>query len=316
MPVNVIRPLVAPSESVKQYQNPLWSKDFPDPFVIAWQGQFYAYATETSGFRFQALESPDMVNWTHKGTVFEVPWSGVHYWAPEVWRHDGQFWFTYSALNPKTNKHDIGVAVSRNPLGPFVHQSVLVVGEKNRVGVIDATIYSEGKDAFLIYSEEDPRRIVLQKLTSDWKAIEGDPIELMRPDRDWERGVTEAPTLIKRRGKYHMLYSGGWYQSNKADACYCVAHAVASKLTGPYVKTARPILEGNGVEVFGPGHQSYLKLPSGEEWVFYHAWDDQNEPRYGSNPSGRTLRMDRLVWDGDIPRRIIPTTTPQPAPRL
>ena len=298
------------------YTNPIWGKDFPDPFVMAWRGKFYAYATETSGFRFQAMESSDLVNWTHKGTVFEVPWSGVHYWAPEVWRHNGQFFFTYSALNPKTNKHDIGIAASPNALGAFVHQSVLVVGGANKVGVIDATIYIEGNSAYLIYSEEEPRRIVLVKLAPDWKTIEGEPVELIRPDRDWERGVTEAPTMIKRAGKYHLIYSGGWFQSNKADACYCVAHAMATKLTGPYTKTPKSILTGDGRKTFGPGHQSYLKLRSGEEWLFYHAWDDQNEPRYGSNPVGRTLRMDKLLWDGDTPRIAGPTTTPQPAPKI
>jgi beta-xylosidase len=185
---------------VALYTNPVWGKDFPDPFILPWRGRFYAYATETPPYRFQVMESSDLVNWTHRGTAFVPPWSGEHFWAPEVHPSKGQLHFLYSARNPQTGKHDIGIAVSRNPLGP-------------------------------------------------------------------------------------------------------------------YTKTGQ-ILTGDGKNVYGPGHQAYLKLHSGEEWLFYHAWDDQNEPRYGSNPLGRTLRLDKLVWEKDRPRILGPTVTPQPAPHL
>ena len=116
-------------------------------------------------------------------------------------------------------------------------------------------------------------------------------------------------------GKWHLIYSEGWFQSGKNDSAYLVAHAVAPRLTGPWEKTGALLTGGVGKKVFGPGHQCYVKTRRGEEWLLYHAWDDQAEPRYGSNPLGRTLRLDRLVWDGDRPRVLGPTTTPQPAPR-
>jgi beta-xylosidase len=81
------------------YQNPVYGKDFPDPFVIEHWGKFYAYAT---GFR--CLESDDLVHWTEKGKVLTVPWSKGHYWAPEVVERDGEFCMTYSAKNPETGK--------------------------------------------------------------------------------------------------------------------------------------------------------------------------------------------------------------------
>jgi beta-xylosidase len=300
---------------MQTYTNPVWPKDFPDPQVIAWKGKFFAYATETRGFRFQVLESPDLVNWTHRGTAFTVPWSDAHYWAPEVFIYRGKFYMTYSALHPETKKHDIGIAVADQPVGPFEHKAVLVRGGDNRVGVIDATLFFEGKSAYIIYSEEDPRRIVLRKMTPDLLATEGDAVELLRPTEAWERGCTEAPTMVKRGRKYHLIYSGGWYQSAKGESSYCVAHAVADSVRGPYTKTGQ-ILKGDGEKVFGPGHQCVIKLKSGEEWMLYHAWDDQNEPRYGSNPLGRTLRLDRLTWEKDTPRVTGPTLTPQPAPRV
>lgn len=299
----------------KTYMNPVWAKDFPDPHVISWRGKFYAYATETRGYRFQVLESPDLVNWTHKGTAFTVPWGREHYWAPEVAEYKGTLYMTYSARNPETNKHDIGIATSKNPIGPFEHKAILVRAGDVRVGVIDATLFFDGKQNYIIYSEEEPRRIVMRKMSADLMAAEGEPIELMRPTEKWEHNVTEAPTMIKRGRKYHLIYSGGWYESKKGESSYCVAHAVASSIAGPYTKTGQ-ILQGDGQKVFGPGHQCVIKLKSGEEWMLYHAWDDQNEPRYGSNPLGRTLRLDRMTWEKDVPHVTGPTLTPQPAPRV
>jgi beta-xylosidase len=298
------------------YTNPVYARDFPDPHVLFYEGKFYAYATQRDDHGFQVMESPDLVRWTHRGAAYKPPWSSRHYWAPEVIRYRGRFWMTYSATNPATGKHDIGIAEAKEPLGPFQHRAILVRGDHNRVGVIDATIHMERDTTpYLVYTEEDPRRILLCRLRPDLLAVEGETTELVRPDRDWERGVTEAPTLIRRGGVYHLFFSVGWFQSNREDACYAVCHATARTLRGPYVKAPAPLLRGVPDQVYGPGHQSLVFLPGGETWLLYHAWDNRNEPRYGSNPAGRTLRLDRLQWRGDQPFVNGPSITPRTAPR-
>jgi beta-xylosidase len=297
----------------KTYTNPVWNADFPDPHVIAWKGRYFAYATETAkhGSGFQVMESVDLVRWTHRGTCFTPPWSREHLWAPEVIHRKNRLWLTYSALDPRTKKHAIGIAVSDTPTGPFVHQAILVTGESDKVGVIDTTIQIE-KDgtAWLLYSAEEPRRIVMQKLTDDFTRCLGEPIELIRPTEPWERGVTEAPTIVVRDGKYHLFYSSGWFESTKKEASYCVAHAVSGALAGPYKKTGA-ILASLPGRIWGPGHQCVLRVGK-TDWLFYHGWSDENEPRYGSNPSGRTLRVDKLLWRDGIPQPLAPSTTPTP----
>lgn len=299
------------------YVNPVWAKDFPDPHAIAWRGRFYAFATETAavGRGFQALESRDLVRWEPRGMVFTPPWSGEHYWAPEVTARRGVFHLTYSALNPRTRRHDIGIATASAPLGPYTDRAILVRGDDNKVGVIDATICTDRGVSWLVYSEEEPRRIVARRLSADWLSTVGETVEIVRPDREWERGVTEAPTLVRRGGKLHLLYSGGWFESRKGDSSYCVAHASAPGMAGPWEKTG-PILRGDGEKVFGPGHQTLVSLRSGEDWLLYHAWDDQKEPRYGSNPLGRTLRLDRLTWKDGRPGVDGPSLGERPAPRV
>lgn len=284
--------------------------------MLYFRGKFYAYATHSSGYDFQVMESTDLVHWTHKGSAFRPPWSGEHLWAPEVIQYRGLLYMTYSARNPQTGKHDIGIATGSNPLGPFQHRAVLVRGDDNRVGVIDATIFFERDGTpYLIYSEEDPRAIVLRRMSSDLLKVSAEKSVLLHPDRDWEKGVTEAPTMLYRGGTYYLFYSGGWFQSYKRDACYAVAYATSRSLKGPYVKAER-ILQTAPGKVYSPGHQCIVSLPSGEMWMLYHAWDAQNEPLYGSNPLGRTLRLDRMRWKGGKPTVDGPSTEPMPAPKI
>jgi beta-xylosidase len=298
-----------------EYQNPIWNQDFPDPFVLAWDGKFYAYATETRVTGFQVMESRDLVKWEHKGVALKVPWSKKHYWAPEVVHYRGKFYMTYSAENPANKKHDIGIAIASNPLGPFEHAAKLVEAESGQRGVIDATIFFEADGSpYIIYSEEDPRSIILRPMAPDLLSVREERLELIRPDRLWERGVVEAPTMLYRNGLYHLFYSAGPFQGSKTGGSYCVSHAVAKNLRGPYRKREKPLLETVDGKTHGPGHQCILTTPDAQMWMFYHGWSDEKQPRYGSNPDGRTLRMDRLVWDGDEPIVKGPTLTRQPAP--
>lgn len=305
--------------STQTYTNPVYAHDFPDPFVLRVGDMFYAYATETRGYGFQVMQSPDLVHWTHKGTAFRPPWSSVHLWAPEVLHYRGRFYMTYSAKNPSTGKREIGIAVATTPLGPYVDQAILArPAENNPLGVIDATLFVDVDGTpYMLYSEEEPRRIVIRKLSPDLMRAVTEPSPVVQPDRPWEHGVTEAPTLIRRHGLYHLFYSAGGFQSDtKAGAVYAVAHAVARSVTGPYKKDDAPLLRTVPDRVYSPGHQCIVSLPSGEDWIVYHAWDAENEPHYGSNPLGRTLRIDRLRWRGDTPYVDGPSTDPRPVPTL
>lgn len=305
-------------ENRRTYTNPVWAEDAPDPFVLSARGKFWAYATETAkhGNGFQVLESADLVHWVHRGTCFTPPWSKSQLWAPEVIERDGQLWMTYSAQNLKTGKREIGIATSKSPTGPFEHKAILVVPDADqKLGVIDTTVFVESDGtAYLLYSEEDPRRIVMRKLAADWLSTVGPTVELLRPTEPWEKGVTEAPTLLKRDGKYHLLYSANGFETGKGDSGYCVAHAMSETLAGPYKKFGAILAQEPG-RVWGPGHQCVVTVGK-DDWLLYHGWSDQGAPRYGSNPTGRTLRLDRLVWQDGMPQPVVASTTPQPAPNI
>jgi beta-xylosidase len=296
------------------YTNPVYARDFPDPFVLRHDGKYHAYATQSGAPTFQHGVSDDLVHWTVGPLDFRGAFSTEHLWAPEVAKLGGKFVMTYSALDPKSKRHHIAVATSDGPAGPFTHRDIIVRGDDNKVGVIDTTVAFENGQPYLVYSEETPRRIVARPLREDGLAVTGDLVELIRPSQTWERGVNEAPTIVRRGETVVLIYSGSGYQNDKDQPQYAVGFATAKSLFGPYTKHPTPILETVPNEVYGPGHQCVVQTPNGDWWMLYHGWDNQNQPRYGSNPLGRTLRIDRLVWDGDSPRVLGPTTTAQAAP--
>ena len=189
------------------YTNAVYARDFPDPFVIRDGEKYYAYATQTRGTGFQLMESPDLVHWTNRVLDFPISWSDEHYWAPEVVHRGDLYYMTYSARDPATRKHHIAIATAEKPTGPFRHRNLLVKGTDNEVGVIDATHFFDADgSAALIYSEETPRRVVLRGTSPDLLTVSGELVELIRPDLPWERGVTEAPSVVLRNGVYHLFY--------------------------------------------------------------------------------------------------------------
>lgn len=303
------------------FRNPVWERDFPDPFLLRDGKDFYAYGTQSGPGGFQVMTSRDLVHWTHLGRVGKPDWADDQFWAPEVVRRNGKWFLFFSARDRESGKRDLAVAVGESPRGPFRHHAKLVLGRDENDGsddngAIDATVYEEAGRSYLLYVREaPPRAIKIVALSRDYLRTEGEAKVLLLADRAEERGVLDAPTLVRRGDAYWLFYSSGWFQSRKEDACYRVWAARSPSLMGPYVKPDRPLLETRSGETYSPGHQSLIELPSGEWWIAYHGWNAEGEPRYGHNPSGRTLRLDRLTWTKDGPRANGPTVSEQPAPR-
>lgn len=308
--------------SSSTYTNPIVARNFPDPFIIEDKGTFYAYATHSGPGGFQVMTSKNLVNWDNHQAVGKPSWSKDQLWAPEIYKQGKKWFLFFSALNPKTNKRDLAVSIGDSPLGPFKDHAVLIPGVsenegKSQDGAIDPTLYFERGKAYLLYIREaQPRALKIVELASDFSKTIGEAKILIEADRESERGILDAPTLIKRGGVYWLVYSGGWFQSWKKDACYRVWSAQSKSLFGPYTKSEKPILDSVPNETYSPGHQAIFQLKSGEWWMAYHAWNAEGEPMYGHNKLGRTLRLDRLTWTKQGPVVKGPTITPQQTPKV
>src|SRR5258707_1308786 len=92
-----------------------------DPFVLHDDDRYYAYGTTRpmpEGKQFRVLESTDLVTWKLRGGALVLT-GHAEYWAPEVATCDGIYYLYYSAGGAGGLNHQLHVATSTTPLGPF-----------------------------------------------------------------------------------------------------------------------------------------------------------------------------------------------------
>ncbi|MEJ7601873.1 MAG: family 43 glycosylhydrolase [Kofleriaceae bacterium] len=104
-------------------------------------------------------------------------------------------------------------------------------------------------------------------LAADGRSLVGARATLITNDRTWEDNLVEAPFVVERAGMFHLFYSGNAY----FDGRYAVGVARASSPLGPYTKTPDPIVTTRAPWV-GPGHNSVVVGPGGDDYLVYHAW--------------------------------------------
>ena len=91
----------------------------------------------------------------------------------------------------------------------------------------------------------------------------GEPVEIIKPAEPWEKKphpVTEAPWMLKHKGIYYLIYSGGGADTQD----YAIGYATAKSPIGPFTKyPGNPIIK-KGTRVFGPGHISVIQTGDGK----------------------------------------------------
>lgn len=311
------------------YTNPVYDQDFPDPFVLRFEGRYYAYGTgpAADGKMLKQLSSPDLVHWeAHGGALESLRLEGAEeYWAPEVAYRDGTFYLYYATGRTEDPDHHLRVATASHPLGPWKDAGTNLT--PHEIFAIDAHPFQDPADGewYLFYANDVPQGpyagtgIVVDRLLS-MTHLEGNPRPVLRPFADWQvfelqRAVKqgldwytiEGPFVCARGGKYVCFYSGGrWENPN-----YGVGYALADHPLGPWRDAehgAGPsILKTVPGHVIGPGHNSVVAGPDGiTDYIVYHGWDPGCTARYP--------RIDRLKWDGARPICHGPTWEPQPRP--
>lgn len=305
--------------------NPVYPHSFPDPFVLKFRGEYFAYCTgdAADGNVFNILRSPDLVTWEQVGSAMEPLASRPpFYWAPEVVYDNGKFYCYYSAGNEILM--EIRVAVSDRPDGGFVDAGVRLTKEEF---AIDAHVFIDDDGTrwmfyatdFLEHSHIGTGTVVDRMI--DWKTLKGKPRPVTRAKYDWqvydparkEKGgvrwhTVEGPAVLKRKGKYFEMFSGGNWQNKSYGVSFAIADSMKFKDEWEQFSDGEkilPILRTIPEKVIGPGHNSVVRGPNNRElYCIYHRWTD----------AGRVLAIDRMDFAGD--RLFVggPTTTPQPLP--
>ncbi len=306
------------------FRNPLYPVALADPFVLKFNGSYYAYGTPASG-AIPVLRSLDLVNWERAGAAVGAPPPDQCHWAPEVAYDNGRFFLYYSTGGPEGEGHQLRVAVATSPTGPF-HQGQEVLDRWDPFTIDGHPFRDDDGEWYLFYSrdflEGHPvgTGIVVDRLL-DMVRLAGERATVVRPhaewhiferdrrwyDRVWDWYTVEGPSVRKHEGRYWCFYSGGsWHAGNYGVTC-----AVADHPLGPYEPVAAPdgatVLRTAPGKVIGPGHASIVVAPDNiSEYLVYHAWDP--------SLTGRYMFGDPLVWVEGQPASPGPRIDPQPCP--
>jgi beta-xylosidase len=322
------------------YQNPIYPAYFADPFLWSHGGEYFAIGTgerEASGQWdgrrervFPLLRSRDMVHWQPAGAALEPPDPalGRTFWAPEIAYAEGCFWLYYS-VGHDDKRHQIRVASSQQPLGPYrdVREEPLVApGERGDPPfAIDPHPFRYADGAWYLFYARDyldssqkihPGTALAVDHLPQMDRVAGEEQTVLRARHPWQRFMAnrriygnlydwhtlEGPFVRRHEGRYFCFFSGGRWE----EESYGVDYAVADHPTGPYSEetgaaspatetpTQPRVLRTVPGRVIGPGHNSIITAPDGGDYLAYHAWDPAM--------TARRLCIDPLLWTPHGPR--------------
>lgn len=302
--------LVASPTLPATYHNPL-VRDVADPFVLKHRGEYYLYRTEVRG-ALDVLTSRDLVHW-RQGPVVWRPSSPAaanahHIWAPEVYYENGRFFLYFSAGSRGRDDKRLWRAVAASPLGPFRLCPERPLTPPWR---IDVSLFRDDDGSRYLYSCHRQQlasgalgaRVEALRLEKDGEQVTGEWLPMVVPEAPWEGIWVEAPTILKDRSGYYMLYSAPDAESPN----YQVGYATAAHPLGPWKK--RGILIPSLPGVPGPGHQDVVLAPDNlTPYLLYH------RKRLAERGWNRDLMLDRL-WISNVRMATrAPTMSPQPVP--
>jgi len=310
------------------YLNPVYAHDFPDPFILKFAGEYWAYCT---GFRrdgrcFGVMHSRDLVNWRElNGALAPLPGEHSCYWAPEVVYENGQFLMYYSVGNEKLMH--LRVAVAEHPAGPFVDSGHKLTNEDF---AIDAHVFiDEEGTRWLFYAidflthQQIGTGTVRDRMIDSF-TLAGEPQPVTRARYDWqvydparkEKGgvrwhTVEGPFVLRRKNLYYQMFSGGNWQNLTYGVSYATSDRIARDDEWEQIADGErvlPILRTIPEQVIGPGHNSVVRGPDNRQlFCVYHRWEGER---------GRVLAIDRLDWVGERMTVLGASTTPQFAPLM
>jgi len=325
-----------------KYTNPVYPYYFADPFVWKHEGEYFAVGTgpiaekETAGetdftsfqmgdrhMAFPLLHSLDLIHWKLIGGAVQVdePFQGATFWAPEV-AYDGKHFYLYYSAAKVGLEHQLRVARSAFPTGPYIDQGPLLPESDKCPFAIDAHPFRDLDGSWYLFYARDfldhgqgtraGTAIVVDRLVNMTR-LAGERRTVLRARNDWQRfqsnrlmygeihdwHTLEGPFVRIHDGKYYCFYSGGCYQGEG----YGVDFGVADSVWGPFSdhgsENGPRVLKTVPGKVIGPGHHSITVGPDDtSEYLVYHAWD--------SKMRARRMCIDPLVWESGIPRCLGP----------
>jgi len=205
--------------------------------------------------------------------------------------------------------HHLRVAVADHPLGPFSDLGLNLTPDE-RFAIDPHPFEDADGHRYLLFARDvidadRPGTHLAVAPLEDMTRL-GPIVEVLKPYADWqiyERSremhgaiydwhTLEGPSVVRRRGRYWMTFSGGAWTGES----YAVSWAVADSPLGPWrpAPASAPPLLRTSLDLVGPGHNSLTVDPYGNDVIVFHSW---NAAR-----TRREMHAHRIVFEEDGPR--------------
>ncbi len=284
------------SEEKTTITNPFMEGYFADPCIVKEGDTFYIYATidPWGGDELAVFSTKDFknftrhhLNWPTKQACTSSSSSSSMVWAPSVRQAPNGKYYMYVSVGS-----EIWAGVSDSPLGSWKNAKddgtpLVAAPSFPNVHNIDADCFIDDDGQAYLYWGSGFNWVngicMAIKLKPDMVSFDGEPKDVT-PDHYFE-----APHMIKRFGKYYLMFSEG----KAIDATYKIGYAVGYSPMGPFTAGMNsPILETTADSTtLGPGHHTVFN-EKGQDYLLYHRILPQNKEYVL-----RQLCIDSLIFD-------------------
>lgn len=290
--------------------NPILPGYFADPTIKRFGDIYYIYATTDNEMLASGVPtvwySKDFEHWYNY--TMEVPSLESinlrNFWAPDIIEgDDGRYYLYFGNCQAGCNIYGY---VSDTPVGPWEKLN------KDDTPVIAHNYPRKGFPSLdaQFFKDDDGR---IYAFWGTWVHYNGgyavgelDSGNMSKVSNAKNIPLEETPKpfeaayMMKKGGKYILMYSGG----SCHDETYNVRYSYSDTPYGPFTPGANnPILGTNGEgTVHGPGHHSVLE-EDGRYYIVYHKHD------YPMTRGGlsRQVTMDEMVFENDSTiRKVVP----------
>lgn len=301
-----------------------------DPSIMKEGSTWYVFATGKApgGGQFEVRCSTDLHQWKACGQVFNAIPSWIQkrspgtkeLWAPDISFVNGEYrlYYAYSLFGKNTS----GIALATNktldsssPNYRWVDQGLVLESKAgDNFNAIDPNFVRDEKghdwlsfgsfwDGIKMRRLDDKTGKLsasdtkIYSLARRAKPADAAPAPPNLPP-NWE--AVEAPFIVHHNHFYYLFTS--WDLCCRGTkSTYKTMVGRAKSVTGPYLdKTGKPLTKGGGTELLtanarwlGPGGESILMNPRGEDLIVFHTYDAKT-----GKPS---MQLSTIDWTGDWP---------------
>ncbi|GJM64218.1 family 43 glycosylhydrolase [Persicobacter diffluens] len=226
----------------------------PSTMIRNNDGRYWIFTTG-DGIWAMSSSNPDFTDWRVENTVFPIgtypSWIdnyvqdfGGFFWAPEVFKRNGQYYLYYSCAGTGAPAA-IGFATASDLSGPWTDRGLIVAGNN---AIDPAILQDDDGSVWMTWGNWQSGIDILRLDPNTGYRADGNTYHLVS-------GEVEGPSILKRDGYYYLFYQRGLC-CNGVNSSYYNVVARSTSVTGPYTDE-RVFLPNKNGNIIGPGHVGY-----------------------------------------------------------